>query len=1172
VSYIADLHVHSAFSRATSPRLVPCWLDLWARRKGIALLGTGDISHPGWLSRLRAELAEAPEEGFYLLGPEAARAFDGGEGRGEWRPSHDAPFSPAAPRFVLTGEISTIYKASGATRKVHHVVIVSSFAAAEAFQRRLARVGNIGSDGRPILGLDSRDLFELLLESDDRAILIPAHIWTPWFSALGDKSGFDSIAECYRDLSPRIGAVETGLSSNPPMNWAVSSLDPYLLVSNSDAHSPENLGREATIIEGEFSYPGLLSALAPASPNASGSHDASLPPLARVAGTVEFFPEEGKYHYDGHRACKLVLGPAASREVHETCPVCGRPLTVGVLHRVLELADRPLVESLPWSPDFAATRRRPYHSLVPLRELLGEIVSVGPNSRKVDAAYSSLVANCGGELSILMDVEPAVAGRAAGGLLPAGLLEEAISRMRAGRVFLEPGYDGEYGVVRVFAPGELARGGLSRGGGLFSLPFEPPPGPAPAARNHANPGIAAAPPSPKPPFGFASPNPASFPAPQDAATRPALSPEQEAAASSGIARSAHPVAANAVLVVAGPGSGKTTLLVERIARLVESGAAPASILAITFTAKAAGELRERLSRRLGSGPGPDADPSAPSSLPEALTFHALALKLEAGKPGPGAQPLLILDPREREELLSRACSSSGLAAPRAKRLGLYVESRKRLLLLPGEEARAGLPILPGLPPHDEDALCDPEFDAAYRAYERSLALSGVADFDGLLLGLVRRLASSPADLSDLRREYPFVLVDEYQDVNYAQYALIRLLAPGGGLPAPFAIGDPDQAIYGFRGADPRYISRFLADYPDASLFRLARSWRCAPALLEASGRVVGRSSPGAASGPVPLEPAGPVSIIRSESPSADSEAEWLARCIEALLGGTSLFSRDSGVVGPGDASEAAPEDIAILLRAGGLAPPIEAALRNHGIPFESVGDLPWWALEPASSAIALLRAALDPRRLVLLPSGLSSQALALGTRLAAKAEASRAGAMASLDARDAIEAVLALLPADAAHAAELRDSFSDLAAASPGLDLGAFLSLLSGDLPQDALLPKPRRVRIMTMHASKGLEFPYVFLPCLEEGLVPFTLFDVRSGAGESSKAARLAEESRILYVAMTRARTRLYLSSSRHRDFMGRELSLGPSSFLGRIGGDLAEFVEASPPARPRDMQLTLF
>ncbi|MDR2111165.1 MAG: endonuclease Q family protein, partial [Spirochaetaceae bacterium] len=354
---IADLHIHSRFSRATSSRLTPAYLDRWARIKGIDLLGTGDWTRPRWLAELREQLDDG-EAGFYTLKKNVRGAFDAGPAREEGLPKPPLKNGAAgAVRFVLTGEISTIYKYGDKTRKVHHVIILPDFKAAAVFQTRLERVGNISSDGRPILGVSSRDLLALLLEADDRALLVPAHIWTPWFSALGARSGFDSIEECYGVLSSRIPAVETGLSSNPPMNWALSALDKFSVISNSDAHSPDKLGREATVFDMDLSYASLAAALW----RRGGG--------AEIIETVEFFPQEGKYHYDGHRKCGRWLTPEEAAAAGGICPVCGRPLTRGVMGRVMELADRPVDETQAPPDRPGGGNRRPYRSLIPLREL-----------------------------------------------------------------------------------------------------------------------------------------------------------------------------------------------------------------------------------------------------------------------------------------------------------------------------------------------------------------------------------------------------------------------------------------------------------------------------------------------------------------------------------------------------------------------------------------------------------------------------------------------------------------------------------------------------------------------------------------------------------------------------------------------------------------------------------
>ena len=411
--YIADLHIHSKYSRATSRECVPEYLDLWARRKGIDIVGTGDFTHPAWREELNEKLVPA-EEGLYTL-------------REEYR-LHDACTDGLRrPRFVVTGEISSIYKKGGRVRKVHNVILLPSLEAAETLAQKLEAIGNIHSDGRPILGLDCRDLLEITLEACPDAVFIPAHIWTPHFSLFGAFSGFDTIEECFEDLTPHIHALETGLSSDPPMNWRLSALDAYHLVSNSDAHSPSKLGREANLLDIPLSYPALSHALQ------TGEG---------LTGTIEFFPEEGKYHYDGHRNCNLCLSPAEAERYGGICPVCGRKLTIGVQHRVEQLADR--------GEDARAPGANPFESLAPLPEVIAGSTGLSATGSKVAAQYESMLRQLGPEFPILREIAPEDIERAAG-----PCVAEGIRRLRAGKVERSPGYDGAYGKIQLLRPDEI---------------------------------------------------------------------------------------------------------------------------------------------------------------------------------------------------------------------------------------------------------------------------------------------------------------------------------------------------------------------------------------------------------------------------------------------------------------------------------------------------------------------------------------------------------------------------------------------------------------------------------------------------------------------------------------------------------------------------------------------
>ena len=416
--FYADLHLHSHFSRATSKNLNLEFLWLWAQLKGIQVVGTGDFTHPGWMKELREKL-EPAEEGLFRLKKEFTEKVA----------LELPPACRGEVRFMLTVEISNIYKRHDKVRKVHNVVFVPSFEAAEKIRAKLGAIGNLSADGRPILGLDSRDLLAIVLESDPLSYLIPAHIWTPWFSMLGSKGGFDSIEQCFGDLTPHIFALETGLSSDPPMNWRLSRLDRCVLVSNGDAHSPQKLGREATVYDTELSYPAIYKALR------DPVNDKGL------AGTVEFFPEEGKYHYDGHRICKTRLHPKETADHRGFCPVCGKSVTVGVMSRVEELADH--------APGHKSPLWRPYHSLIPLPEIIADAKGVGPGSKAVDAAFYQMLHKLGSELFILMDA-PLDAVRKAGD----ALIAEGVRRVRGGEVNIAAGYDGEYGKISIFTPAE----------------------------------------------------------------------------------------------------------------------------------------------------------------------------------------------------------------------------------------------------------------------------------------------------------------------------------------------------------------------------------------------------------------------------------------------------------------------------------------------------------------------------------------------------------------------------------------------------------------------------------------------------------------------------------------------------------------------------------------------
>ncbi len=421
--FIADLHIHSKYSRATSRDMTPETIWKWAQLKGISVVGTGDFTHPQWFREINEKLVPAGTGLFNLK--KSYRA-------------DDVPEScKSDPSFLLTTEISCIYSKHKRTRKVHCLVFMPDFQSAAKFSMALARIGNINSDGRPILGLDAKELLRIVLDTSPDAMLVPAHAWTPHFSVFGAASGFDSLDECFEELTPNIYAIETGLSSDPAMNWRLSALDGITLISNSDAHSPAKMGREANVFETDMSFNSIMGALKT---------------RKGLAGTIEFFPEEGKYHYDGHRLCSVSLTPKETKKYDYLCPMCGKKVTVGVMHRVDLLADR--------DEGFRPKGAPPFSSIIPLQEIISETLKVGVNSKSVDNTYRALLASLGSEFKILMNVAPADIDKAG-----SPLLGDAIVRMRAGKVYIAPGFDGEYGKIRLFE--EVARKKVKGQGLLF---------------------------------------------------------------------------------------------------------------------------------------------------------------------------------------------------------------------------------------------------------------------------------------------------------------------------------------------------------------------------------------------------------------------------------------------------------------------------------------------------------------------------------------------------------------------------------------------------------------------------------------------------------------------------------------------------------------------------------
>ena len=1004
--WIADLHIHSRYSRATSGDCDAPHLDLWARNKGISLVGTGDFTHPQWRKEL-GEMLKEDGEGLYRL-------------RDEYR-LPCAVREAETPRFVVTGEISTIYKRDGKTRKVHHVIILPGLEAAEDLAHRLEAIGNLHSDGRPILGLDSRDLLSIVLESCPEAIYIPAHIWTPHFSLFGAFSGFDSMEACYGDLTPYIHALETGLSSDPPMNRRLSALDGHVLASNSDAHSPQKLGREANLLSCEMGFSALKRAL--------DTGDG-------FAGTLEFYPEEGKYHLDGHRNCNCPLTPEETALHGGLCPVCGKKVTIGVLNRVEALADRPVPDKLD----------RPFESLIPLNELLAETLGVSSASKKVQAAYEALLSRLGPELSILRDLEPALIEQAGG-----FLLGEAVRRLRAGQVTRQGGYDGEYGIIRVFKPGERE---TLLGQTMLSVAWTKDEKPQAApAQNRAT-----------APEALLESVPSFAP-----------NPEQQAAIEA---------EETTLAVLAGPGTGKTGTLVNRVVWLIEQkGVSPREITAVTFTRQAAREMLERLEARLGR--------QRVRGLTVG-TFHAVCLGHIEKKPLVArelSRDIVASLLRERGESLSPAAALAAISA------------RKNDL-----EA-------PQLPP------------GLAEQYAQRLREAGVRDLDDVLLEALEADAAED-------RAFRYLLVDEYQDINAVQRALVTRWSQGGSL---FVIGDPDQSIYGFRGADAACFSRLLQDRPDARVIRLRQNYRSTPQILSCALQVFGGEGDRALSAVLP--PGEPVRLVQA----ADERGQyiWIAKEIARLTGGIDMLEARQG-----ERARCAFSDIAVLCRTHRQLETVESCLRHDGIPCAVSGRGAFLENEKNQGLIAFFTALEEPdnhpatektlRALWRCPDGLALRASEAMALLKGEGCEAFADALSPFDALGPfVSAVQSLYPvwkkkkprallADLAERVGVRgrdaeslmntavfsDSMPDFLAALRQGEDGDILRL-SGGRPSGA-------VKLMTLHAAKGLEFPVVILAGLDEGQLP-----LQRAEEEGSEE----EERRLFYVGVTRAKKELILT-----------------------------------------------
>ncbi|MDO5425212.1 MAG: UvrD-helicase domain-containing protein [Eubacteriales bacterium] len=1077
--YIADLHIHSRYSRATSRDCTPEHLELWARRKGIGLLGTGDFTHPAWREELKEKLVPA-EDGLYVL-------------KDEYRILEEGAKEDFRPRFVVSGEISSIYKKNEKVRKVHSVLLLPGLEDAEKLSVKLETIGNIHSDGRPILGLDCHDLLEIMLEICPSGMYIPAHIWTPHFSLFGAFSGFDTIEECFGDLTPQIRALETGLSSDPPMNWRISALDGYQLISNSDAHSPAKLGREANLLDTELSYAGLSRAIQ----EGEG-----------LEGTIEFFPEEGKYHYDGHRKCHLCLKPAEAEKLGGKCPICGRKLTIGVSHRVEQLADR--------EEGFVKPEAKAFESLVPLPEVIAASTGSSAASKKVEAQYGRLIRKLGSEFEILREVPVEEIRKEAG-----RMTAEGIRRLRAGEVRRRPGFDGEYGKIELFEQDELENvDGQMSLFAVMGIPESAGENPGEAAITHST------------EAAFAEGGPGGAAMARGAETTCAgkkSAPDHSGAAiqagpKPGVSDILNPMQAQAVralnravAVIAGPGSGKTKTLVSRIQYLIrERGVKPTEITAVTFTRKAAEEMRERLEQNLGGK-------RALRGLTVG-TFHAICFDFLKKK----GHTFRLADEGRTLELAEEVTAAHGLA----------IEPKKFRNLV----SRLKTGGQPEMEPEEAAA-----FQAAADAYIQRMKAESRLDFDDLLLETLHELEAGGTD----EKAFSYLHVDEFQDISPLQYRLIQAWSRNGK--ELFVIGDPDQSIYGFRGSDAKCFERFAADFPELSVIRLEENYRSTPQIVGSAMAVISKN-PGEARTLHPFrEPGGPVRIVTAKSEL--SEAIFAAKEINRLVGGIDMLDSQYHSEHGEAAKPRSFSDIALLYRTHYQAELLEKCLAREGIPYVVAGREPFLEAASVQGTLAFFAFLRNPEETAL---GLQAGKLLwnlsgneLGDLILENKKEKFLPKFAKTRPQKLLKEWMedCELNADPSMQKLLSMAvfYRTMEEMLDGLTFGE-----EGDLRRcGGKSYRADAVTLMTLHASKGLEFPVVFLCGVRKGMIP-----LESTKGETD----LEEERRLFFVGMTRAKEELILVTSGEA-----------SAFLEEIPEEESRR-EKTRREEPKERQISLF
>jgi DNA helicase-2/ATP-dependent DNA helicase PcrA len=863
MKFYGDFHLHSYLSRATSKNLTLEYLESWAKIKGITVVGTADITHPEWLAEMQKKL-EPAEPGLFTLKKEYSLPIEFGFKNSK---SPDS-LQNREVRFILTGEISNIYKQDEKTRKARNLIFLPDFESVEKFQNTLKHQNtNITSDGCPNLKTRVRDTLETMLSINSDSFLVPTDIWTHKGALLGPPSGFERIPDAFGDLAPHIKAIEIGIGSDPPMNWMCSHLDQYTLTANSDAHSPEKLGRNANIFNTELSFNHIIQAMS----DGNGK---------TFEGTINLYPQDGKYHSDGHRKCNILWSPLETLKHNGICTECGKPVTIGIVNRIAELSDRESITERP--------QRLPFFPIIPLREIIAEILQVGESSQKVTKAYQETIQKLGPELDILLNVNVEEMDTVN------NLLGEAIRRMRNREVQISPGYDGEYGVIKVFQEQEKTH--LGSQNSLFETKRENTD-----ALIH-----------PLIDFDLSKyqelknfqKKTQTYREPKEKNTTTktsALTPEQNQAAQH---------KNGPCIIVGGPGTGKTRVLIHRIKNLEQSGIKPENIIAITETNQAARSMQKQI-QTLQNG----LHLHSPDLIPTICTFQSLGLQILKQYPHSQKRTshFSIINEDEKQNIL---------------KTHLHIQESD-LMYWSQQISNAKQNQIYE---HDIDDL---EFKTIFEKYEFILQNLNVFDTDDLLYKTIDILQNNEEIQQEYQKKWKYWLIEGLKESHSIQYNIIRTLCPQK---------NANLCIIG----NSQIIKKVKKEYPNITKYKLTHSHRCPETVLNAWANVLN----------YPRIPGNrpSVKINLTQTQNDEEEAKYIVQKIRELIGGKSFWSLEHNVeTAETHTLVQDVQDIAILIRKESQRPILEQTLTKNHIPFQSIAKIPFYQHKPISTILDIFK-------------------------------------------------------------------------------------------------------------------------------------------------------------------------------------------------------------------------